>query len=169
MQVEYCPCGVPFEDPSCDTHTSSVWTAVSGSGVVLTEAIAGLNSGERYRWRTRILYAPFTVTEAGITDPPNPEHGPWRRMDAQSDEADILITGATTATGGSGSGSGGCFISVAATGYQIAPHIKGPGEIQDSYILNNSFGKIIAALGFFLVLVIAILVIPSKKVMPPQI
>ena len=168
MQVEYCPCGVPFEDPSCDTHTSSDWTEVSGSGVVLTEAIAGLNLGERYRWRARILYAPFMVTQAGITEPPSPEYGPWRRVDAQSDEADILIDDTPAASGNSGNSGGGggggiCFISVAAAGSQIAPHVKAPGNFRDGYQFNNSRGKIIAALGLFLVLVIAGLVIPSKK------
>jgi hypothetical protein len=31
------------------------------------------------------------VTEAGITPPPNPAHGPWRRVQAQAVEADILL------------------------------------------------------------------------------
>jgi sorbitol-specific phosphotransferase system component IIC len=164
MQVEYCPSGVPFDDPSCSTHTSSDWTEVSGSGVILTEAIASLNLGERYRWRARILYAPFTVTEAGITEPPNPEHGPWRRGEAQSEEADILVDGALAASGNSNnSGGGGCFITVAASGSQLEPHVMALREFQNGYLLNNSPGKINAALGFFLALVIAGLVISSEK------
>jgi hypothetical protein len=38
---------------------------------------AGLVSGGLYRWRARVLYAAFHVTEVGVTPPPNPAHGPW--------------------------------------------------------------------------------------------
>jgi hypothetical protein len=31
------------------------------------------------------------VTESGITAPPNPTHGPWRRVQAQAVDADILL------------------------------------------------------------------------------
>jgi hypothetical protein len=91
MQVEYCPSGFPFGDVSCNTHTPDVWMEVSGSHTNLTETISGLNAGKRYRWRARVLYAPLTVDKSGITEPPNPAHGPWRRVDAQSDEADIIM------------------------------------------------------------------------------
>jgi hypothetical protein len=37
------------------------------------------------------VYAPFSITEAGITEPPNPAHGPWRRLSAQANEADIRV------------------------------------------------------------------------------
>ena len=104
-----------------------------------------------YRWRARILYAPFTVTQAGITEPPNPEYGPWRRVDAQSNEADILIDGTPAASGNSNNSSGaGCFISVSASGSQLEPHVMALREFQDGYLLNKSPGKINAALGFFL-------------------
>ena len=32
--------------------------------------------------------APGSVTEAGVTPPPLPPHGPWRRLDAQTREGD---------------------------------------------------------------------------------
>jgi hypothetical protein len=36
-----------------------------------------------------VLHAPFSVTEPGIDAPPNPAHGPWRRVSGQAVEADI--------------------------------------------------------------------------------
>ena len=56
-----------------------------------TNALRGLTYGELYRWRARVLYAPYSVTETGITSPPNPAHGPWRRVSAQGVEADIRV------------------------------------------------------------------------------
>jgi hypothetical protein len=32
-----------------------------------------------------------SITEAGVTEPPNPAHGPWRRLSAQANEADIRV------------------------------------------------------------------------------
>jgi hypothetical protein len=29
--------------------------------------------------------------QPGITEPPNPAHGPWRRLSAQANEADIRV------------------------------------------------------------------------------
>jgi hypothetical protein len=31
------------------------------------------------------------VTQVGIKPPPNPAHGPWRRVSAQANEADIRV------------------------------------------------------------------------------
>jgi hypothetical protein len=76
---------------------SSSWTAGPQSGVELTETVPGLSDQTLYRWRARVLHAPFSVTEAGITAPPNPAHGPWRRLQGQVREADI-------ATGADGDG-----------------------------------------------------------------
>ena len=80
-------------DVSCTTQVSASWsdvTATSG-GVVLNEAVTGLTTDTLYRWRARVLHAPFTITEAGITPPPNPAHGPWRRVSAQAEEVDIRL------------------------------------------------------------------------------
>jgi hypothetical protein len=63
-------------------------TATLG-GVLVSETVSGLTSDTLYRWRARVLYAPFGVTETGITPPPNPAHGPWRRVSAQAVEADV--------------------------------------------------------------------------------
>jgi len=96
LQVEYCGPGVPFGTASSGFVTSSTWTDVTttSSGITLTESISGLTSNTLYRWRARVLYVPFTVTEPGITTPFNPSHGPWRRLSGQSLEADIRIEGA---------------------------------------------------------------------------
>ena len=56
----------------------------------LVELLSGLDPNV-HRWRARVLHAPFRVTAAGITPPPSPAHGPWRRVQAQAVEADILL------------------------------------------------------------------------------
>jgi len=91
LQVEACPPGVPFSDASCSTFTSPTWEDVTATaaGVTLAGDIAGLAGNTLYRWRARVLYAPFHVTEPGITAPPNPPHGPWRRFLGQALEADL--------------------------------------------------------------------------------
>jgi hypothetical protein len=91
LQAQACPPGVPFGHAACLDHTSGAWTDVTATspGVTLKETVSGLASGDLYRWRARVLYAPFHVTEAGITPPPNPAHGPWRRFLGQTFEADV--------------------------------------------------------------------------------
>jgi hypothetical protein len=91
LEAEICPPGVPFGDVSCDGQLSPTWIDVTatGGGVLLSETVTGLAADTLYRWRARVLFAPFGVTEAGITPPPNPAHGPWRRVSAQAVEADV--------------------------------------------------------------------------------
>jgi hypothetical protein len=93
LEVEYCAAGLAFGDVSCKDEAGSSWTDVTATtgGVTLEEKIFGLTDWELYRWRARVLYAPYSVTQSGITPPPNPAHGPWRRLSAQAVEADILI------------------------------------------------------------------------------
>jgi hypothetical protein len=93
LEVEACPFATPFGDPLCTTQVGASWTDVTATagGVRLVESVGGLDLGKHYRWRARVLQAPFRVTEAGITPPPNPAHGPWRRVQAQAVEADILL------------------------------------------------------------------------------
>ncbi len=93
VEVQACPNGKAFDDPACTTTTSPAWTDVTASwaGVTLTQAISGLTNGKLYRWRARTLYAPYTVTQPGITEPPNPSHGPWRRFLGQALEADLRV------------------------------------------------------------------------------
>jgi len=91
LQVEACPPGAPFGDASCVLQTSLGWedTTSDAHGVPLEETVSGLFPETLYRWRARLLYAPYSVTEPGITPPPNPAHGPWRRLYGQGLEADL--------------------------------------------------------------------------------
>jgi hypothetical protein len=99
LEVESCEAGLEFGDASCASQTGASWTdvTVTSGGVSLTETIGGLVEGDLYRWRARILYAPYSVTETGITPPPNPAHSPWRRVSAQATEADIRVVPEPTA------------------------------------------------------------------------
>jgi hypothetical protein len=91
LEIETCAAGVPFDDLSCGRHLSASWTDVTASsgGVTLTETVDTLADDELHRWRARVLYAPFSVTQPGITPAPYPPHGPWRRYLGQSEEADV--------------------------------------------------------------------------------
>jgi hypothetical protein len=94
LEVEVCPTAVAFADTSCATQIGSAWTDVTATpgGVALVESITPPAAAvSLYRWRSRVLYAPFGVIEAGITEPPNPPHGPWRRLAGQEEEADIRV------------------------------------------------------------------------------
>jgi len=64
-------------------------------------SVSGLVASTLYRWRARVLYAPFSVVQPGITPPPNPAHGPWRRFQGQAFEADLRtgLAGDTDADG----------------------------------------------------------------------
>jgi hypothetical protein len=109
-EIEACPSGVPFGDASCRIATSSVWTdsTASANGAVLTQTMSSLTPGTLYRWRERTLRAPYTVTQTGITPPPNPAHGPWRRLQGQAFEADIrtrLVYPLTVSKVGAGTGT----------------------------------------------------------------
>jgi len=93
LEVEHCPSGVPFGSGSCTRTTSATWTdtGASPNGASFSELLTSVPEGLR-RWRARTLVAPFTVTQPGITAPPNPVHGPWRRFQAQVAEADLRVT-----------------------------------------------------------------------------
>jgi hypothetical protein len=91
LQVEACPPGVAFGTGACLGHVSSNWRDVTASaeGVEYVETVSGLRGDTLYRWRARVLYAPFSVDQPGITPPPSPAHGPWRRVHGQAFEADL--------------------------------------------------------------------------------
>jgi hypothetical protein len=93
LEVETCADGLAFGDASCALQVGASWTDVTAAagGVSLSETIAGLSENDLYRWRARVLYAPYSVTQVGITPAPNPAHGPWRRVSAQALEADIRL------------------------------------------------------------------------------
>jgi hypothetical protein len=94
-QLQACPQGVPFGDPGCSSALTPSWIPVSGAtpDVAISHTFSGLLANQLYRWRARVLHAPAT----GPT-PANPAHGPWRRVGAQSVEAD-LRTGASAPDG----------------------------------------------------------------------
>jgi hypothetical protein len=94
LQVEACPPGVAFGETGCVGRRSTEWTTlpVGVAGKALQELVVGLQDDTLYRWRARILYAPFFVNRTGITSPPNPAHGPWRRLQGQTFEADLRTT-----------------------------------------------------------------------------
>jgi len=94
LQAEACPPGIPFGDGKCSSTVSPDWIDVTASpdGISLTLEITDLRSTVLYRWRSRVLYAPFSVMESGTTSPPNPAHGPWRRYLGQAYEADVRIS-----------------------------------------------------------------------------
>jgi hypothetical protein len=74
--------------------------------VTLGQLVDGLDPEILYRWRARVLYAPYSVTQPGITAPANPAHGPWRRAAAQADEADIRTTFPECSDGSDNDGDG---------------------------------------------------------------
>jgi hypothetical protein len=96
LEVEACPLASPFGSAGCLSVRSASWTDVGASAIplTLTETLSGLASGTPYRWRARTLRAPFRVTQAGITAPAKPAHGPWRRLHGLARSWD-LRTGAT--------------------------------------------------------------------------
>jgi hypothetical protein len=93
LEVEHCPAGATFGGGACGSVTSAGWTEIVPpmASVVLSETVSGLTNDTLYKWRARVLHAPATVTEPGITPPPNPAHGPWRRVHGQAVEADIRV------------------------------------------------------------------------------
>jgi hypothetical protein len=98
LQVDACPPGVPFGDNACTALESADWETLDATpdGALMLETLTGFDPLTLYRWRARVLYAPLFVVRAGITPPPNPAHGPWRRFLGQAFEADITTCGPRT-------------------------------------------------------------------------
>jgi hypothetical protein len=93
LEVETCEAGFAFGDLGCTSHMGASWTDVTATrgGVQLTETLSGFTGDSLYRWRARVLHAPYSATQEGITPPPHPAHSPWRRVSAQVNEADIRV------------------------------------------------------------------------------
>jgi hypothetical protein len=91
LQLEACPNGVPFGSLLCDRYTAASWTELGANpqGSTLALSASGLTVNRLYHWRARVQYAPLSITAAGIVAPPNPMAGPWRRLQANADVADI--------------------------------------------------------------------------------
>jgi hypothetical protein len=52
----------------------------------ISHVFSGLAANTLYHWRARVLRAPATGPTPATSD-----HGPWRRIDAQSNEGDIRL------------------------------------------------------------------------------
>ncbi|HVN39423.1 MAG TPA: integrin alpha [Myxococcota bacterium] len=87
-EFQACPPGVAFGNASCTSETTPTWVTVDGTApeVLISQTFSGLANHTLYRWRARVLLANATGTI-----PAKPEHGPWRRLGAQSVEADVRV------------------------------------------------------------------------------
>jgi hypothetical protein len=95
LEVEACPQAVPFGQEPCVRFRSATWRDVTATpdGTLIAMTLTRLDDDTVYRWRARVLHAPYTVTRAGIVPPRSPAHSPWRRFQAQTFEADIRTAG----------------------------------------------------------------------------
>ena len=91
LLLEACPNGVPFGSLLCDIRTATTWTDLGTNplGSTLALPATGLTVDRVYHWRARVQYAALSVTQPGIVAPPNPTTGPWRRLQANADVADL--------------------------------------------------------------------------------
>ncbi len=96
LQLEACPNGAPFASPLCSLFTATSWTDLGTSplGSTLVVPATGLTADRVYHWRARAQYAALGITEPGIVSPPNPAVGPWRRLQANAQVADIRTASA---------------------------------------------------------------------------
>jgi hypothetical protein len=92
LEVETCPASVAFGHASCIRTSSGNWLEPVPAGTDLGVDVTGLAPDTLYRWRARILHGPLSLLEPGITSPPLPGHGPWRRLHAQVIDAEIRTT-----------------------------------------------------------------------------
>jgi hypothetical protein len=95
VEVEACPPGAAFGDAACTVAFSPGWAdawSTVGQPRRISVNVTGLDASTLVRWRARVLRAPYTVDQGGITPPPNPAHGPWRRYLGQWVEADLRTT-----------------------------------------------------------------------------
>lgn len=106
LQLETCPQSRPFGHASCRTVSSPAWTDTQaiGTGVLLSASTSAFSPGTQ-QWRARVVYAPSSVTAAGITAPINPSRAtPWRRQLGRADQHDVRVV--TYAVGGTVTGLG---------------------------------------------------------------
>ena len=93
LQLEACAPGVAFGHVDCARFTSANWTDLTAApgGTSVSVIASGLPYGHLFHWRARSLFAPVTVTQPGIVAPANPTRGPWRRMGANGNVADVRV------------------------------------------------------------------------------
>lgn len=94
LEIEACLAGKDFGDVSCKRTFSPAWLNVSGfPGGTQFASVFNLTASRLYHWRMRVLHAPASILAPGIVKPPKPPHGPWRRFQAQINEADVRTQG----------------------------------------------------------------------------
>jgi hypothetical protein len=100
LQVEACPSGSSFGSLNCSIRIGDVWSDLGTHplGVNLVLPLTDLSFDRVYHWRARAQYVPFSANQAGIGAPPNPRAGPWRRLNANADVADIRTTPSSQAS-----------------------------------------------------------------------
>lgn len=93
LELEACAPGIAFGAISCARITSASWTDLTASsgGASLSAIATGLTYGQIYHWRARSLFAPLSIVQPGIIAPRIPVHGPWRRMGANAQVADVRV------------------------------------------------------------------------------
>lgn len=99
LEIESCPSALPFGAPGCTRQLASAWSDLGTPGpfrgiqtTQLTVAVNGLSTNSVQHWRVRVLYLPFSGLTGGVTAPPKPLAGPWRRMQARTDVAEVRIS-----------------------------------------------------------------------------
>jgi hypothetical protein len=94
LELEACPPRTAFGSLSCSRHVSASWTDLDDQPLDTTLVLSATGLLPRlYHWRARVLYAP--LSEAA---PLVPMHGPWRRLDASADAADVRVSDVSTTT-----------------------------------------------------------------------
>ncbi len=106
---------------------------------MLRENVQGLSSGVLQRWRVRVLRAPFGVTQPGITAPPRPNHGPWRRLNGQAVEADVRVgTGLRADVAISKAVTTGPVAPGQSIAYTLTFHNAGPDRAIDLIVYDSA-------------------------------
>jgi hypothetical protein len=93
LYAEACPAGVDFFDyaKGCRAGESNAWVDTGLAGIPLAPEIGPLAAHTLYHWRARLAYAPETAN-LGSSQVAAPRHyGPWLRLQAQADNADVRI------------------------------------------------------------------------------
>ena len=101
LEVEACPSGAAFGSLGCLHSVSPDWadTGALADGVLLTTTVQPLATDTLLRWRARVLRAGIGIDQQGVLDPPNPAHGPWRRLQAAWSAGDVRTNGDADADG----------------------------------------------------------------------
>jgi hypothetical protein len=72
---------------------SPAWVdlGATAGAVSLAAETSGLAFDSLQRWRARVVFAPYTVTQSGITSPAG-RAGPWRRLQGRAGNGDVRVS-----------------------------------------------------------------------------